>query len=97
MRSGNNNIVDDQGENDDGPAPVGNVIVQPLEHVEDRVGDEFHPAKIYEAVERRIHVLQHVVILGADVDAQCEELAGRTRLLLSGTGSAPGWPLICAG
>ena len=66
--------IDDQGENDDGPAPVGNVFVQPLEHVEDRVGDEFHPAKIYEAVERRIHVLQLVVIFGTDVHAQCEGL-----------------------
>ena len=60
--------INDQGENDDGPAPVGNVFVQPLERVEERVGDEFHPAEIYEAVERRIHVLQFVVIFGADVD-----------------------------
>ncbi len=66
--------IDDQGENDDGPAPVGNVVVQPLEGVEERVGDELHPAEIYEAVKRRIHVLQFVVIFGADVNAQCESL-----------------------
>ena len=85
--------VDDDGENDDGPAPVGDVFVDPLEGVEKRVGDELHPAEIYEAVERRIHALEVVVIFGADVDAQAKDFAGRWQWRLGDRCGMSAWPL----
>ena len=57
--------------------PVRNISVQPLQSVEQRIGDEFQPAKIHQRVQRRIHLLQVVVILGSHVNAQRQRLLPR--------------------
>src|SRR6516164_8990245 len=44
--------------------------MQPFESVEERIGNEFQPAEIHKSVQRRINLLEVVVIFRSNVDAQ---------------------------
>ena len=60
--------IDDQRQYHDRPSPIGDVVMQPLQPVEERLGDEFQPSEINQSVQRWVHLLQVVVIFRSHVN-----------------------------
>ena len=53
--------------------------MQPLQAVEQRLGNELEPSEIHQTLQGRVHFFQVVVIFRPDIDAQPERAGGRSR------------------
>jgi len=74
---GEESHVDDEGEDHDGPAPVGNEAVRVLKDLHQGLGDDAEPAEIDESVELWAEMGENAKILGADKEAHVERRGSR--------------------
>ena len=70
--------IDDDGQQNNGPAIIVNPVVVDISHADEQgLGDDAEPAKVHQGIERRIHGLEHVQVLGGDEQAEVQGLRAR--------------------